>query len=148
MDIRVEKILNIWHKHFEDEDNKYTEYEASDIEYFVGCMIYNHFNFEYALDTMKTIDLSYDFLENCGADEYSKVQSLIKTIELNDEKEKIEFLQKFIDSSRKKYTSNELYLLDRLKYHLDALKDRFEKDLKAKQVVFNKPASKSRNPLL
>ncbi|MEA1955736.1 MAG: hypothetical protein U9N02_04495 [Campylobacterota bacterium] len=147
MNENIVKILEIWHKHFQDEENQYTEFEASDIEYFIGCMLYTKFAFSHALDTMKTIDLSYDFLENCGQDEYAEIEKIISSIEISDEKEKIDFLQNFIKESKEKYTQDELYLLDRLEYHVEALADRYEKDIKAKQVVFQKP-TKSKNPLL
>ena len=83
MNKKIEKILEIWHKHFIDEEKQYSEFESSDIEYFVGCMLYNHFNFSTALDTMKTIDLSYDFLSSCD-EEYDEIESIIKSIEFDD----------------------------------------------------------------
>lgn len=147
MNIAIKEALKIWHNHFELEENQYTEYEPSDIEYFVGCMLYNHFSFSYALDTMKTIDLSYDFLANCGKDEYIEIQKILNNIEILDEKEKIDFLQNFIKESQKRYTQDELYLLDRLAYHMESLSDRYENDMQVKQVVFKNP-TKSRNPLL
>lgn len=57
MQNRIQEALDIWHKHFEDEENQYTEFESSDIEYFVGCMLYNHFAFSKALENLKTMDL-------------------------------------------------------------------------------------------
>jgi len=147
MDKIIEEVLTIWHKYFANEENQYTEFENSDIEYFVGCMLYNYFSFEYALDTMKTIDLSYDFLENCGEDEYIEVQSLIKSIEISDEKEKIDFLQNFIKQAKEKYIDDELYLLNRLESHMDALEKRYEDGLKVNQIIFEKPL-KNKNPLL
>ena len=55
---KVDEVLDIWHSHFSDKTRQYSGFEASDIEYFVACMLYNHFAFSKALDTMKTIDLS------------------------------------------------------------------------------------------
>ena len=147
MNEKIEKILEIWHSYFSNQENQYTEFESSDIEYFVGCMLYNHFRFNYALDTMKTIDLSYDFLENCGENEYPKIKEILNSIEIIDEKEKIAFLQDFIKQSKQKYTDDELYLLNRLEYHIDALSDRYENDLKSNKVIFQKPI-KNKNPLL
>jgi len=147
MSEKIDKILDIWHNHFKLEENQYTEFEPSDVEYFVGCMLYNHFLFTHALDTMKTIDLSYDFLESCGEDEYRKVKEIVSTIDISDEREKIVFLKEFIKDSQSKYTEDELYLLNRLQYHVDALFERFENDTKASQVVFQKPV-KNKNPLL
>ena len=31
MDTKIEEILDIWHKHFENEENQYSEFEPSDI---------------------------------------------------------------------------------------------------------------------
>lgn len=144
---KTEKILEIWHKHFEDEEKQYSEFENSDIEYFVGCLLYNHFRFSKALDTMKTIDLSYDFLESCG-DEYDEIMAIIKSIELNDEKQRLDFLQSFIADAKKKYSDDELYLLNRLEYHVDGVKERYESNEETKKVKFEAPAPRSANPLL
>ena len=143
---KIQKVLEIWHKHFSNEENQYTEFESSDIEYFVGCMLYNHFAFSKALQTMKTMDLSYDFLLACG-DEYDEITAMIKTIDFNTEKEKLEFLQEFIKESIAKYSKDELYLLNRLKKHIDLMAERYEKDTEAKKVVFKRPV-RNRNPLL
>lgn len=135
---KTQKILNIWHKHFLDEDRQYSEFEDSDIEYFVGCMLYNHFGFSYALDTMKTIDLSYDFLSSCG-DEYDEIAYIIKSIEIEDEEQKILFLQDFIKESQAKYSADALYLLNRLANHVDGVAQRCVAGQKAKIVEFVNP---------
>jgi len=135
---KTQKILDIWHKHFSDEDRQYSEFEDSDIEYFVGCMLYNHLNFSYALDTMKTIDLSYDFLSSCG-DEYDDIANIIKSIEIEDEEQKIAFLKEYIKASQAKYSGDELYLLNRLAYHVDGVLQRFLAGQKAKVVEFVNP---------
>ena len=147
MNKKVNKALEIWHKHFEDENKHYIEFEKSDIEYFVSCMIYNHFNFKNALSTMKSIDLSYDFLCACG-NEYDEIKSIIDSIKLDSELEEIEFLQNFIKDSQAKYTQDERYLLDRMAYHVDGVLNRFKEDIKEQKVEFIDPASKSMNPLL
>jgi len=147
MDTRLEKVLEIWHKHFEDEDKHYSEFESSDIEYFVGCMLYNHFAFSKALDTMKTMDLSYDFLSSCG-DEYDEIKAIIESIELDDEIQKLEFLHNFIKEAQAKYTKPELYLLNRMEYHIDSMAERYEHNIEVQKVDFTKPAKKSANPLL
>jgi len=147
MNKKTEKILEIWHKHFESEEKQYSEFESSDIEYFVGCLLYNHFAFSKALDTMKSIDLSYDFLESCG-DEYDEIIAIIKSIELEDEKQRIEFLQNFIADAKKKYSEDELYLLNRLEYHVDGVMQRYESGEEAKKVNFEAPEPRSANPLL
>lgn len=138
MNEKIEKVLTMWHERFNDEDNQYSEFESSDIEYFVGCLLYNHFNFSKALDTMKTIDLSYDFISSCG-DEYDEVQEIISTIKFDTEEESMNFLQKYILDSRLKYAKPELYLLDRLNYHVGAMADRYAKGVDAKPIDFENP---------
>jgi len=118
----TDKILTIWHEHFSKEENQYSEFEDSDIEYFVGCMLYNHFAFSKALENLKTMDLSYDFLASCG-DEYDEIRALVLSIDFESEEEKLAFLQAFIQESRLKYSSPELYLLNRLKNHIQTLAD-------------------------
>ena len=149
MNKKIDEILNIWHKHFEVADNQYSEYEPSDIEYFVGCMLYNHFSFKSALDTMKTIDLSYDFLESCG-DEYEDIKLKIESIDLKNDEEKLKFIQNFISESKAKYKQDELYLLDRLANHIAGVEERTLNNVKVKKVEFIKPEipTLSPNPLL
>ena len=147
MDTKIQEILNTWHKHFEDEENHYSEFEPSDIDYFVGCMLYNHFAFSKALDTMKTMDLSYDFLSSCG-DEYDEIKAKIKSIKFDTDEEKLQFIIDYIDQVRPKYTKPELYLLDRLQTHIDAMAQRYEYNTEAKKVEFTKPVARSANPLL
>ena len=138
MDKTIEKILDIWHKHFENEQHQYSEFEPSDIEYFVGCMLYNHFAFPKALDNLKTMDLSYDFLSACG-DEYDVIKEMIAGIKFEDEKESLAFLQNYIKEAKAKYTKPELYLLDRLQYHVDAMAQRYEKDVVVQRIDFENP---------
>ena len=138
MDEKTQKVLSIWHEHFEDEDNHYSEFEPSDIEYFVACMLYNHFAFSKALDTMKTIDLSYDFLSVC-TEEYDEVKAIIESIKFDTEEESVSFLQKFITESRLKYTEPELYLLNRINYHVNAMADRYTKGVNAAPIDFENP---------
>jgi hypothetical protein len=110
-------------------------------------MLYNHFKLSKALDTMKTIDLSYDFLESCS-DEYDEISAMINSIELEDEKQKLEFLQSFITDAKKKYSADELYLLNRLEYHVGGIAQRYQSEEEAKKVDFVAPAKRSANPLL
>lgn len=147
MDVKIQKVLDIWHKHFEDEDRQYSEFESSDIEYFVACILYNHFNFSKALETMKTMDLSYDFLSECG-DEYDEIKSIINSIELDGEILKLEFLLSFIQEAKAKYTKNELYLLDRMQKHIFDMADRYEHNIEAKKIEFTSPSKEFVNPLL
>ena len=146
---RVEKILEIWHKRFEDETVQYSEFESSDIEYFVGCLLYNHFAFSKALDTMKTIDVSYDFILSCG-DEYDEVMDIIQTISFDNEEEKLHYLEQFLEKSKVKYSKDELYLLNRLSYHIQGLATRYKNDESVEKINFEVPKLKvhSANPLL
>jgi hypothetical protein len=146
MNKKIEKVLKIWHKHFSDENHQYSEFESSDIEYFVGCLLYNNFAFSKALDTMKTIDLSYDFITECG-DEYDEISDILKSIKLESEEEKLKFLQNFIKESKTKYSADELYLLNRLEYHVDGIAERFSLNKKTDKVEFVAP-NRSANPLL
>jgi hypothetical protein len=134
----IEKILEIWHKHFEDEENQYSEYEPSDIEYFVGCMLYNHFAFSKALENLKTMDLSYDFLSACG-DEYDEIQALVQEIKFENEEEALAFLIKYVEESREKYTPSELYLLNRIQNHLKTLNDIYTGAINVDHVDFQNP---------
>lgn len=150
MNKKIEESLNIWHKHFEDEEKQYSEFESSDIEYFVGCMLYNHFAFSKALETMKTMDLSYDFLSSCG-EEYDEIKAKIESIELADDLEKLQFIVDYISEVKPKYTKPELYLLNRFEFHINEMADRYEYNIEATKVDFTKPAqpvTRSANPLL
>jgi hypothetical protein len=135
---KIEQVLNIWHKHFEDEENQYSEFENSDIEYFVGCMLYNHFAFSKALDNLKTMDLSYDFLSSCGA-EYDDIVAIIATIKFEGELESLAFLQEYIQESKDKYTKPELYLLNRMEYHVDAMAQRYTLGVEVEHIDFENP---------
>ncbi|MBD3823427.1 MAG: hypothetical protein IE916_02820 [Epsilonproteobacteria bacterium] len=131
----IQKALSLWHRHFAKEENRYTEFEASDIEYFIGCMLYNHFNFTKALPNLKTMDLSYDFLTNCGDEEYTRVKELIDSIVFDDEGQALEFLQGFISHAKTLYSPSELYLINRLEKHIDSLAQRYELGLDAPSRV-------------
>jgi hypothetical protein len=138
MDNTIAEILETWHNHFKDEENQYSEFENSDIEYFVGCMLYNSFAFSKALDNLKTMDLSYDFLSSCS-DEYDEIYNKIKSIEITDELEKLSFLQTYIKEAKAKYTKPELYLLDRLEYHVNAMAIRYHNDVDVEHIDFQNP---------
>jgi len=135
---KIEKILEIWHKHFLDEEKQYSEFESSDIEYFVGCMLYNHFGFSKALESMKTMDLSYDFLSSCD-DEYDEIRTIMKSIIFENEEQSLAFYQEYIHESQMKYTKPERYLLDRLAYHIDALAGRYKQGDEIHPVDFQNP---------
>lgn len=136
MDAKLQKALDIWHKRFEDEELHYSEYEASDIEYFLGCMLYNHFAFSKAVPTMKTIDLSYDFLCSCGDEAYKEVERIISEISFEKEEDAVAFLLSYITEAQKRYTPSELYLLNRLYKHVSLLQKRYEKGVEPTTVDF------------
>jgi hypothetical protein len=139
MNKKVEQVLEICHKHFLNEEKQYSEFESSDIEYFVGCMLYNHFAFSKALDNLKTMDLSYDFLSAFSDEEFQEIEQIVQSILFEDELQKLEFLQNFIEASRKKYTKPELYLLERLSYHVNAMAQRYEKNAEVVHIDFQNP---------
>ena len=138
MKTKTDKILEIWHKHFADEERQYSEFEPSDIEYFVGCMLYNHFAFSKALENLKTMDLSYDFLSSCG-EEYDVIQTIIKEILFESEEESLAYLLSFVEESRAKYTPSECYLLNRLAKHLQTLSGIYEGAIDISPVDFLNP---------
>jgi len=141
MEKKVENILQRWHKHFEDEANQYSEFEPSDIEYFVGCMLYNYFAFSKAHHNLKTMDLSYDFLSSCG-EYYEEFEKEIASINFESEEEALEFLQNYIQESKAKYTKPECYLLDRMEYHVNAMAERYEKKVDVQKIDFANPLLK------
>ena len=138
MDSKITKVLDIWHKHFADEANQYTEFEPSDIEYFVGCMLYNHFAFSKAHHNLKTMDLSYDFLSSCG-DEYDVIVEIINSINFESEEKALAYLQNYIQEAKAKYTKAELYLLDRLDFHVSTMAERYEKGVDVEYIDFTNP---------
>ena len=146
MNQTIQNMLDVWHKHYEDEEVQYSEFEHSDIEYFVGCMLYNTFAFSKALDTMKTIDPSYDFLTTCG-EHYELFLEKMKRFEFENEEQKVAFLLEFIEDSQKKYSDDELYLLNRLHKHIKSLQERYERNIEPQKIVFEKPVTPfTRNP--
>jgi len=141
MQQKIEEILAIWHQYFSDEENQYSEYEPSDIEYFVGCMLYNHFAFSKAHHNLKTMDLSYDFLV-ATKESYDEVVAKVKEIVFSDEQEALAFLQNYIRSSKEKYSEDECYLLNRLEYHVNAMAERYEKGVEVKHIDFQNPLTR------
>ncbi|MCW8839247.1 MAG: hypothetical protein OQK11_11150 [Thiovulaceae bacterium] len=138
MDSRVKKVLELIHKHFEDEDKQYSEYESSDVEYFVGCMLYNHFAFSKALENLKTMDLSYDFLSSFRDEEYAEIEKIVESIDFEKEEEKLLFLENYISKAKDKYSASELYLLNRIDGHVKALKGIYDGSIIPQKVVFKK----------
>lgn len=136
MDAKIEKALEVWHTRFENEEIHYSEYEPSDIEYFLGCMLYNHFAFSKAVPTMKTIDLSYDFLNACGDEAYEEVEKIVSSIEFANEEDAVVFLLNYIQEASARYDENELYLLHRLQKHVRLLHERYKHNIEPTTVDF------------
>ncbi|MDD2789545.1 MAG: hypothetical protein PHU40_02645 [Sulfurimonas sp.] len=136
---KIETLLELLHTHFLDEAKHYSEFENSDVEYFAGCMLYNHFAFSKALDNLKTMDLSYDFLSAFSDEEFAAIEEIVKSIAFDDELQKLAFLQDFIQEAKAKYTKSELYLLDRFDYHVNAMAQRYEKNAEVMHIDFQNP---------
>lgn len=141
---KIEEACAVWHAWFENEANEYAGYEDSDVEYFVGVLMYNHFAFSKALSTMKTMDIGLDFIQAADSS-YAEVNSLIGSIGSEDEPELLALLQNHIKRSLEKYSSNPMscYLLNRLRNHIDTLAGIYAGDKKADNVDFERMAGKS-----
>lgn len=139
----IDNACAILHKWFEDESHQYGEFESSDVEYFVGVFLYNHFAFEKALDTMKTMDIAYDFIESSG-DVYDEVQSIVKSIHFKDDLEALDFLQSFTNHAKSLYESDALYLINRFEYHVDAMAERYKNGVEAQKVDFERLSAKDK----
>lgn len=116
---KIETACEMLHRHFEDEANDYSEREDSDVEYFVGVIMYNLFAFSKALSTMKTMDVGSDFA-NAGGTTYIEACELIDTIKSDDELELLGLLQEHVERSLAKYADDPMacYLLKRLQNHV------------------------------
>jgi hypothetical protein len=104
-------------------------------------MLYNHFAFSKAHHNLKTIDLSYDFLSSCG-DAYEDIQGMVNSINFENEEEVLAFLQDYICKAKAKYTKAELYLLERLEYHVNSMAERYEKNVDVEHIDFENPLLK------
>jgi hypothetical protein len=136
---KIEKACALLHTHFEDEAHAYAEHEDSDVEYFVGVIMYNHFGFSKALATMKTMDVGSDFIKAAGK-RYIEVCELIDSVKSNDELELLALLQNHIKRSLKKYESDPMscYLLNRLGNHVSNLAGIYAGDVNVDAVDFAK----------
>lgn len=138
---KIEKACTLFHKHFEDEANDYSEREESDVEYFVGVMMYNLFAFSKALSTMKTMDVGADFIQASGAI-YNEALELIGSIKSDDELELLALLQNHINHALEKYGDDRMscYLLNRLDGHIKTLEGIYRGEIEARNVDFEKEA--------
>jgi hypothetical protein len=140
----IEDACTIWHAWFDDNDaHDYSEKEPSDIEYFIGCMLYNQFAFEKAISTMKTMDIGLDFLDATGAS-YGEVSALLKSIDVKDDLEALELLQEHIRKSQKRYEGDNmaLYLVNRLAGHINSLEQIYRGKVDRRDVDFERLANK------
>ncbi len=141
----IEEACAIWHAWFDESDeHDYSEKEPSDIEYFIGCMLYNQFAFEKAISTMKEMDIGLDFLDATGAS-YGDVKALLTQIEVKDDFEAIDLLQSHIRRAIKRYEGDRmaLYLINRLAGHINTLEQIYKGKVDRREVDFEKLAKKS-----
>lgn len=134
---KIEAACEMLHMHFEDEANDYSEREASDVEYFVGVIMYNLFGFSKALPTMQTMDVGADFA-NAGGTTYLRACELIDTIKSDDELELLALLRWHVDRSLEQYADDPMacYLLNRLKNHVANLEGIYAGDVDVNAVDF------------
>jgi len=131
----LHETQKIWHTHFADEQHHYSEFEDSDIEYFLAVLLYNQFQFSKAVKTMQTIEIAKDFLDEAG-EYFQEVQSLLQQITFNTEEDAAQFLLDFIIKSQESYDKNERYLLDRMYKHIYELNERYTKDITPEIIDF------------
>lgn len=143
----IENACTLFHEWFKDESHDYSEREDSDVEYFVGCMLYNRFAFSKAISTMQTMDVGIDFIMAAEA-QYELAAKELELIETDDEMLKLALLQEHIRASLEKYSSDKMacYLLQRLKNHIDSLAAIYNDDIAASDVDFER-MSKQQNPI-
>ena len=132
------------HQWFEDDTHDYSEREASDVEYFVGVLMYNHFAFSKALSTMKTMDVGLDFKNAAGA-AYKEAYELIGSIKSADELLLLSLLQEHIELSLEKYAgdSSTCYLLQRLQNHIKTLANIYAGKLDKRSIDFERMSTKA-----
>ncbi|MGB6019651.1 MAG: hypothetical protein WBF77_08640 [Sulfurimonadaceae bacterium] len=139
----IEKACAVWHAWFDDDAHDYSEKEPSDIEYFIGCMLYNQFAFEKAISTMKTMDIGMDFLVACE-ESYDEVHNLLMQIEVKDDLEAVMLLQDHIAKAVKRYDGDRmaLYLVNRLAGHINTLERIYRGKIDRRDVDFERLANK------
>ena len=136
---KIEAACEMLHTCFKDEANDYSQREDSDVEYFIGVIMYNLFCFSKALSSMRTMDVGSDFARAAGRP-YIEACELIDTIRSDDEPELLSLLQDHIELSLQKYDSDpaSCYLLNRLKNHIDTLAGIYAGEVNVDDVDFNK----------
>ena len=136
-EILIEKACDLWHEWFKDEEHDYSEREDSDVEYFVGVLLYNQFAFEKALSTMKTMDVAFDFIQACG-ESYDEVRELLARLKVCDDIESLALLQGHIQRSLGRYSRPECYLLNRLAGHINTLEAIYKDEIDVKKIDFER----------
>lgn len=141
----IEQACALWHAWFDDSDeHDYSEKEPSDIEYFIGCMLYNQFAFEKAISTMQTMDIGIDFLEAAG-ESYAEVKSLLEKIVVENDLEAVDLIQQHIRRAMARYEGDRmaLYLINRLAGHINTLEQIYKGKVDRRNVDFEKLAQKT-----
>jgi hypothetical protein len=140
----IEKACSVWHTWFDDDAHDYSEKEPSDIEYFIGCMLYNQFAFEKAISTMKTMDIGMDFLVACE-ESYFDVHSLLGQIDVSVDLEALDLFQGHINKAIALYSGDRmaLYLINRMAGHINTLEKIYRGKVDRRDVDFEKLAKKS-----
>lgn len=142
-EILIDRACSVWHEWFKDEEHDYSEREDSDVEYFIGVLLYNQFAFEKALSTMKTMDVAYDFIQACE-ESYDEVRGILAQLKVHDDAEALEILQRHIQKSIDIYrVGGDLYLLNRLAGHINTLDKIYKDEIKAQEVDFERLAKQS-----
>jgi hypothetical protein len=137
-EILIDRACSVWHEWFKDEEHDYSEREDSDVEYFIGVLLYNQFAFEKALSTMKTMDIAYDFIQACE-ESYDEVREILAQLKVHDDAEALEILQRHIQKSIDKYrVGGDLYLLNRLAGHINTLEGIYKDEIRADEVDFER----------
>ena len=131
------KATALLHQWFEDESHHYSEFEDSDVEYFTAVMLYNQFKFKLAVPTMKVMEIGLDFQGACEA-KFSEATDALKDISFKRDEEAVEFLLDFIRRSKKLYSADENYLLERIEKHIVLLQERYIKQEVPSTVDFNR----------
>jgi hypothetical protein len=142
-EILIDKACSVWHEWFKDEEHDYSEREDSDVEYFIGVLLYNQFAFEKALSTMKTMDVAYDFIQACE-ESYDEVRGILAQLKVHDDAEALAILQQHIQKSIDRYrVGGDLYLLNRLAGHINTLDKIYKDEIRAQEVDFERLAKQS-----
>ena len=138
---QTSKATETLHQWFEDTSHHYSEFESSDVEYFIGVLLYNQFKFTLAVPTMKVMEIGLDFQSACGK-KFNEVLNILSEIKFETDEEAVEFLLNYIKTSKEKYSKDECYLLDRIENHIKLLEGRYQTGDMPGSVSFEKKTNK------